>query len=35
MVAYDRIGLWHQRHSDLLERDEFDPGYRLLVSDQN
>ncbi len=25
-------GAWHQRHADLLELDEYDVGYRLLVS---
>ena len=26
-------GRWHQRHRDLLERDEYDAGYRLVVSE--
>jgi SAM-dependent methyltransferase len=25
-------GRWHERHADLLERDEIDAGYRLVVS---
>ncbi len=27
-----RAGAWRERHHDLLERDELDLGYRLLVS---
>ena len=27
-----RSGAWAERHGDLLARDEFDLGYRLLVS---
>ena len=27
-----RTGAWAERHADLLERDELDLGYRLLVS---
>lgn len=27
-----RSGAWHERHADLLERDEVDLGYRLLVA---
>jgi SAM-dependent methyltransferase len=27
-----RTGAWQERHADLLERDELDLGYRLLVS---
>ena len=27
-----RTGAWAERHGDLLERDELDLGYRLLVS---
>lgn len=26
-------GAWHERHADLLARDEMDCGYRLLVAD--
>jgi hypothetical protein len=26
-------GAWRRRHADLLERDEMDYGYRLVVSD--
>ncbi|WP_331767920.1 methyltransferase domain-containing protein [Embleya sp. NBC_00896] len=26
-------GRWHARHADLLDRDELDVGYRLLVAD--
>jgi SAM-dependent methyltransferase len=26
-------GRWHRRHADLLDRDELDVGYRLLVAD--
>ncbi|OBI93411.1 MerR family transcriptional regulator [Mycobacterium alsense] len=29
-----RSGQWHRRHSDLLERNQIDAGYRLLISDQ-
>jgi hypothetical protein len=29
-----RSGLWHRRHLDLLEQEQFDAGYRLLISDQ-
>jgi hypothetical protein len=25
-------GAWHARHADLLERDELDTGYRLIVT---
>ena len=25
-------GRWHNRHADLLEREDFDAGYRLLIS---
>ncbi|MFC7548880.1 class I SAM-dependent methyltransferase [Plantactinospora sp. GCM10030261] len=27
-------GRWHERHADLLTRDGFDAGYRLLVADR-
>ena len=27
-----RTGAWAERHADLLERDELDLGYRLLVA---
>jgi hypothetical protein len=27
-----RTGAWAERHADLLELDELDLGYRLLVS---
>lgn len=27
-----RTGTWHERHADLLERDQLDLGYRLLVA---
>jgi SAM-dependent methyltransferase len=26
-------GEWHERHADLLDRESFDVGYRLLVAD--
>jgi len=26
-------GTWHRRHRDLLERDSYDAGYRLLTAD--
>ena len=26
-------GRWHERHRDLLEREDFDAGYRLLIAD--
>ncbi|MER8156443.1 hypothetical protein [Streptomyces sp. NPDC094472] len=26
-------GRWHQRHDDLLDREELDVGYRLVVAD--
>jgi SAM-dependent methyltransferase len=26
-------GAWHERHADLLELDEIDLGYRLVISD--
>ncbi|MFI1014850.1 class I SAM-dependent methyltransferase [Streptomyces sp. NPDC020965] len=26
-------GRWHQRHADLLDREELDAGYRLVVAD--
>jgi SAM-dependent methyltransferase len=29
-----RSRTWHQRHSDLLEQEQFDAGYRLIISDQ-
>ncbi len=25
-------GAWHRRHGDLLEAEEFDGGYRLVVA---
>lgn len=27
-------GRWHKRHTDLLQREDFDAGYRLLVAEQ-
>jgi SAM-dependent methyltransferase len=27
-------GRWHESHGDLLRREEFDGGYRLLIADQ-
>ena len=27
-------GRWHENHRDLLRREEFDGGYRLLIADQ-
>ncbi len=33
LAADLRSGLWQQRHSQLLGRQELDAGYRLLVSD--
>jgi hypothetical protein len=29
-----RSGHWHEQHSDLLEREELDAGYRLLIAEQ-
>lgn len=29
-----RSGQWRRRHSDLLQRQQIDAGYRLLISDQ-
>lgn len=29
-----RSGRWHRRHADLLEQQQIDAGYRLLISDQ-
>ena len=26
-------GVWHERHADLLELDEVDLGYRLVIAD--
>jgi hypothetical protein len=26
-------GRWHERHRDLLEREDFDAGYRLLIAE--
>jgi hypothetical protein len=26
-------GVWHERHADLLARDEIDLGYRLVITD--
>jgi hypothetical protein len=26
-------GIWHERHADLLDREELDVGYRLLIAD--
>ncbi|HEY7106466.1 MAG TPA: class I SAM-dependent methyltransferase [Acidimicrobiia bacterium] len=32
-LAHDvHTGAWHERHADLLAMDEFDAGYRLVVS---
>jgi SAM-dependent methyltransferase len=33
LAADLRSGQWRERHSRLLERDEFDAGYRLIVSE--
>jgi SAM-dependent methyltransferase len=33
LAADLRSGRWHQRHSELLEQEELDAGYRLLLSD--
>ena len=27
-------GRWHQRHRDLLRRDDFDAGYRLIIAER-
>jgi hypothetical protein len=27
-----RSGAWHRRHGGLLDRDELDAGYRLVVA---
>ena len=27
-------GRWHNRHGDLLRREDFDAGYRLLITEQ-
>jgi SAM-dependent methyltransferase len=27
-------GRWHDRHADLLERDTYDAGYRLVIAEQ-
>lgn len=33
-LAFDvASGIWHATHADLLDRTEFDVGYRLLVAD--
>jgi hypothetical protein len=26
-------GLWHERHQDLLDRDELDLGYKLVIAE--
>ena len=28
-----KSGVWHERHSDLLELDAIDLGYRLVVAE--
>jgi SAM-dependent methyltransferase len=33
LAADLRSGQWHQRHAELLEQQQLDAGYRLLVSD--
>jgi hypothetical protein len=33
LAADLRAGQWLQRHSELLEQDHLDAGYRLLISD--
>jgi SAM-dependent methyltransferase len=35
LAADLRSGQWHQRHSGLLEQQQLDAGYRLLISDQS
>lgn len=34
LAADLRSGRWSQRHADLLEREDFDAGYRLLITEQ-
>lgn len=33
LAADLRTGRWHQRHAELIEQQQLDAGYRLLVSD--
>lgn len=33
LAADLRTGRWHQRHAGLIEKQQLDAGYRLLVSD--
>jgi hypothetical protein len=33
LAADLRSGQWQQQHSELLEQQQFDVGYRLLISD--
>jgi SAM-dependent methyltransferase len=33
LAADLQSGAWHERHGDLLERDELDLGYRLVVAE--
>lgn len=33
LAADIESGRWHRRHEDLLQRDDFDAGYRLLVAE--
>lgn len=35
LAADLRSGQWHQRHSGLLEQQQIDAGYRLLISDHS
>jgi hypothetical protein len=34
LAADLRSGRWHERHKDLLEREDFDAGYRLLIAER-
>jgi SAM-dependent methyltransferase len=34
LAADLHTGRWHQRHSDLMRREELDAGYRLLIAEQ-
>jgi hypothetical protein len=33
LAADLQSGRWHRRHGDLMKRDAFDAGYRLLVTE--
>jgi SAM-dependent methyltransferase len=34
LAADLRAGRWHERHADLVRREEFDAGYRLVIADR-